>query len=377
MMKAFRKIFPILLFCLISSAGWPLIAPSDNFGVTQTPVPYSGEIPRLSGECSQGDADSCYKVGLFYQYVGNLKPSIDYYQLGCEKGLAKSCHNWGVLELSCHTMGLALEPFTKGCDLQFGASCFNLAMLDEKLGRYDDAAKNYQLACSLGIQRGCERYQHLPVARVVMPAYRFVMSKRLLYLAVLMVISLFIGELIQYAANRQFFKRPETGPPSVVSMATDYPVTFETRGKLLLSSETPAYLFIGALISFIIFLQLFRYSCTGFGALAPFAIAFLLSTCFAAFHKNLLVLQSLRVYRVMVTSKTLALRPTISLFHEIRIPCDQIENVLEISKRFYKLQTVVLELRVRGKNEPLRLAVKDPKGLLEALKGAVPRRNGW
>lgn len=365
-------IFDLVVF---PHGGYCQLTSENNFGIHRTLIPVSDQIPQLMNECENGSGESCYKVGLFYQYQGDKEKSAEFYRAGCDKQLAKSCYNWGIAELSCHTLDHGFEPFSKGCALQFGASCFNLAMLDEKFGKFDEAAKNYDLACRLGIERGCVRLQHLPAARVIMPAYRFVISYRLLYVAILMVVSLFFGELVKIISTRSFIlsKRAENNISHSQPFFSEYPVSFETLGKLLLSGSTALYLFAGTVIGFFIFLGLFHYVCAGYGHLSPLAIGFLISTSLTAFHKNILVLREIRKYRILVTLKMLILRPTIIFSREIKIGIDLIEDVQSKSQTLHGVHAAVVEIKLRGKRDPMRLLVLDAEGLVKGLKAVLLR----
>lgn len=152
-------------------------------------------------------------------------------------------------------------------------------------------------------------------------------------------------------------------------------VVFETEGNLLLSRKAPYYLFAGSAGTFLLFLGLFRWVCNGYGVLSPTAISSLLGAVVTALGGNLVIWKAMRSYRVRVTQTSLILSPSGGFAREAITSIDRILDTRLISRSMHGTEAKLVEVEVVEKREPLRLVVKDPIGLVEALKRAAANRN--
>jgi hypothetical protein len=149
----------------------------------------------------------------------------------------------------------------------------------------------------------------------------------------------------------------------------DADLLFETEGRLLLNRRAPIYIVGGSLASFVAFLSLFEWVCLGLGGVSPAAITTLFTACTIACAGNLFIWRAMRKYQVQVSESSLILSGP-GAFSQTVIQASEIEHSQTVSRTLYGVKAQLVEVKIEKRTEPVRLLVKDPEGLLAALKRA-------
>ena len=132
-----------------------------------------GDKSPLETACLNGNADSCYELGVNYENGNGVSKdqaqAAVYYKKSCEGGNARGCTNLGYLYQFGYGVKrdnrLAADYYRKGCDDGNALGCTNLGFMYEKgHGVSQDeklAADYYRKGCDDGDPLGCTNLGHM------------------------------------------------------------------------------------------------------------------------------------------------------------------------------------------------------------------------
>jgi len=138
---------------------------------------YSEAMPLFNQACSSGNADSCTRLGLMYDFgqgiVQDFSRAEAYYLKACNTGNEAACGNLSILtdyapgspQCNSTTLALMVNRYRDSCNAGNGLSCDTLGHLySYGCGIGKDAAEARQLyskACTIGKQQGCDRLKEM------------------------------------------------------------------------------------------------------------------------------------------------------------------------------------------------------------------------
>jgi hypothetical protein len=138
---------------------------------------YSDAIPLFNQTCNSGNLDSCYHLGLIYDFgqgvAQDFSRARDFYFKACNTGNQAACGNLSILtdyapgspECNSTTLALMVNRYRGSCNAGNGMSCDTLGHLySYGCAVSRDAAEAKQLysrACTVGNQQGCDRLKEM------------------------------------------------------------------------------------------------------------------------------------------------------------------------------------------------------------------------
>lgn len=130
---------------------------------------YTEAIPLFDQTCAAGNANSCYRIGLIYDFGAGVAQDLNraelFYSKSCNAGNGTACYHLGTLRdylpgnESCKTSTLSVME-GKDCDANSAMSCETLGYrFTYGCGVVRDRERGRQLlakGCSLGYERACD-----------------------------------------------------------------------------------------------------------------------------------------------------------------------------------------------------------------------------
>jgi hypothetical protein len=128
---------------------------------------YSDAVPIFDQACSDGKADSCYHLGLIYDFglgvTQEFSRASAFYTKSCNAGNGAACYHLGMLPQSqpggCNSRAVMLN-LSRSCDMGIATSCSMVGYsYIHGCGVAKDTEKGRQLlsrGCSLGDHNACD-----------------------------------------------------------------------------------------------------------------------------------------------------------------------------------------------------------------------------
>ncbi|MGP8251147.1 MAG: superinfection immunity protein [Terracidiphilus sp.] len=136
---------------------------------------YSDAIPLFNQACNSGNADSCYHLGLIYDFGQGVTQDFSraeaLYSKSCNAGNGAACYHSSLLPQSipggCNSSAVT-RNLSRSCDMGIATSCSMIGLsYIHGCGVAKDTEKGRQLlskGCSLGDYNACDGTKQLPLA---------------------------------------------------------------------------------------------------------------------------------------------------------------------------------------------------------------------
>ena len=126
------KIILTFLFCLCAGCSkTPLQNAEELPAIVVVKVAKVNVTPQEEKQCLNGDAQTCYQVGVRYQKASEVKMAFKFFEIGCNLDQSDSCFEAGKLK-ERYKAQLESEIFVrKACRLKNGDACWHISQLIE------------------------------------------------------------------------------------------------------------------------------------------------------------------------------------------------------------------------------------------------------